>query len=241
MVHKKIVYLVSICTLLVQIKQRVNAQSTEFGFAGGSSYYIGELNPKTLYLNKPSYNAGIFFRRNLNWRESIRIQGNYIKLKAEDPGANLPFNTFRNVAFESTVYHLTGLFEFNFFPYEIHNKATAPATPYLFTGFTAFYYNSSTSGQAFYNTPLNYNHSDSQFSFAIPFGIGVKFNFAQRIGLALEWQMNKTFTDRLDAIENRLFENWQWGKIKNKDWYNITNIMLIYRFRRKNERCPGVN
>ncbi len=219
----------------------VLAQSSEFGFTGGTSYYIGELNPKTLYLNKPSYNAGIFFRRNINWRESFRIQANYIKLKAEDAGANLPFNTFRNLSFESTVYHFTGLFEFNFFPYEIHNPATAAATPYLFTGITAFYYNSSVSGQTTTSFEVSYANNYSKITLAIPFGLGIKFNFIKKIGLAIEWNMNKTFTDNLDATNNRIFENWQFGKNKNKDWYNITNIMLIYRFRRKTERCPGVN
>lgn len=216
-------------------------QSSEFGFTGGATYYIGELNPKTLYLNQPSYNAGIFFRRNINWRESFRFQGNYVKLKAYDNYVNLPFNTFRNLGFESTVYHFSGLFEFNFFPYEIHNSATFPATPYLFTGITAFYFNSSTSGTTSSVYDISYANSASQISFAVPFGFGIKFNFIGKIGLAIEWNMNKTFTDDLDATDNRIFENWQFGKIKNKDWYNLTNIMLIYRFRRKNERCPGVN
>jgi hypothetical protein len=219
----------------------VFGQSSEFGFTGGTTYYIGELNPKTLYLNKPSYNLGAFFRRNLNWRESFRIQANYVKLTAQDKNTHLPFNTFRNVNFESTVYHFTGLFEFNFFPYEIHNPATFPATPYLFTGLTAFYYNSSASGESTTELKINYSSDYSQLTFAIPFGVGVKFNFAGKVGLAIEWNMNKTFTDNLDATDNRIFENWQFGKTKNKDWYNLTNIMLIYRFRRKNERCPGVN
>ena len=219
----------------------VYGQSSEFGLTAGTTYYIGELNPKTLYLNQPTYNAGIFYRRNLNWRESFRLQGNYVKLKAQDNAVNQPFNTFRNLAFESTVYHFTGLFEFNFFPYEIHTPATFPATPYLFTGITAFYYNSSVSGETTNSFEVSYANTGSQFSFAIPFGLGFKFNFAGKIGLAIEWNMNKTFTDNLDATDNRIFENWQFGKIKNKDWYNLTNIMLIYRFRRKNERCPGVN
>ena len=91
------------------------------------------------------------------------------------------------------------------------------------------------------------------YSFGIPFGLGVKISLARRLGLAVFWEMHKTFTDYLDDVSttyymvgstinkddpSRLLSDptrsydpgMERGNPRNNDWYSFSGITLTYKF-----------
>ena len=71
------------------------------------------------------------------------IRGGYItgELRGSDKLNNIDTAKFnRNLHFKSSLYELSGIIEFNFFPYETGNLRY-PFTPYIFTGISMFNFN----------------------------------------------------------------------------------------------------
>ena len=88
------------------------AQHSEIGVMGGTSYYLGELNPSIQVANKVNPAIGVFYRRNWSKRYSLRIGGNYGKLAATDNNTSTEISNFRKISFSSSLWavsytHLT--------------------------------------------------------------------------------------------------------------------------------------
>ena len=78
---------------------------------------------------------------------------------------------------------------------------------------------------------------DSQgITFAIPFGVGVKFILGRNWNLGTEFVARKTFTDYLDGISKGNMGGKSTGNPLDDDWYYYTGISISYTIYGVN--CP---
>ena len=203
---KKLYTLLFLSTLFtVQLK----AQYFDVGAFVGTSNYMGDLVGSIP--EGPEYHPayGIFGRYNLN-----KISTKIHFYKGEVSGSDY-YSTVksgrrkRNLSFESPLYELGLQFEFNFFQYRYWTNKNS-TTPYLFAGFSGFYFNPKaeyngtlyelqplgTEGQGLPGNPDPY----SLFSFAIPMGAGLKLSISKTTNIGMEVGVRSTFTDYLDDV-----------------------------------------
>ncbi len=269
------------CALLISItlvslcgwaQDSRNQRSKEFGVGVGSFYYLGELNQKQFNAITPG--PLLSFRANINRRIGFNFSFASGKIEGADSLSSEGFKRNRNLHFQSSIQELSVVFEINYFDYQVGNKKY-PFSPYLYFGFSAFRFNPKaldnnnefqelqpigTEGQNLDDgTPYNL------FNFAVPFGIGIRFNVVGNLGIAIHTGMRRTYTDYLDdvsttyadpqqfEVEDRQFVDrsiaparpdgsntgLQRGQPSNKDWFNHTGITLTFKVQKKRNFCPA--
>lgn len=201
---KKIIFLLFVFFQTINIF----AQRNELGIFLGTSYYTGDLNPGgQFFLPKPA--LGFLYRYNINPRFAYKLNVYYGTVQGADSLSAA--NKDRNLSFKSPVLELSNQIELNFIKYVPGNPDYA-FTPYIFTGFTVFYFDPmakyqgkwqsleplGTEGQGTSAYPAR--HKYSRTNFAIPFGAGLKYNLSRGVTIGLEWGLRKTFTDYLDDV-----------------------------------------
>ena len=75
---------------------------------------------------------------------------------------------------------------------------------------------------------------------SIPFGFGFKFDFVRNLGLTIDWGVRKTFTDKIDGLDETYLNGYQLSNSQNNDWYSFVGISLNYKILTKRDRCPVV-
>lgn len=190
-----------------------NSQRSEVGPFMGSSFYIGDLNPTTLFA-KPRLAGGIVYRYNFNPRWALKASIIFGNVEGSDAETNDHYE--RNLSFRSPITEISAHAELNFF--NLYNSSGRNRfTPYIFAGFSIFSFNP--------QAELNGEYYDLQHlgtegqgldgerdfysltNVAIPFGIGVKVNIGQYISVGVEWGMRYTFTDYLDDVSGNYYDN----------------------------------
>lgn len=239
-------------------------KSGDLGVLGGVTYYLGDLNPSLPFrMSKPAF--GILYRQNFNTRISLRAHGIRGKVAGDDAVSNE--NPERNLNFESVITEAGLQLEINFFEYFIGSKMHS-ITPYIFGGASVFFFKPhgnvagsnielqpmATEGQG---TPYNL------YSFAMPFGLGVKYSVNKLIGVGAEWGMRKTNTDYIDDVSGTYYldlagkdpstatlnelasdpllshnAGMQRGNSRNTDWYSFAGVSVTVKIRMlSKERC----
>ena len=252
-----------IVVLLGFMSITVKGQLEVGAFAGGS-FYMGDLNPNVPFRQtNPAF--GILARYNLNSRWVARLSGYQGILTGDDDVTN--FLPERSLSFKSGISELAGIMEFHFLPY-FNGSMKEYWTPYLFGGAAMLYHRPQrnekdlrdfgTEGQNNRgDLPATENRDEySYFVLSIPFGMGVKYSFSERISATVEWGMRKTFTDYLDDVSQTYYLNvlsgdntnndvsqeeieysdpllnhnamMQRGNSKTNDWYSFAGITLTY-------------
>jgi hypothetical protein len=200
------------------------AQTWEIGLSGGITYYVGDLNP-TFHFRQPHAAGSIFVKRNFGNHWSLRGGAMYGRVSADDAAGVFAYQGVRNLRFQTDIYEVHGILEFNFFPYRPGDPSTKRWTPYLFLGISGFYFNPQTlyndvwvnlqplgtEGQQTQSNPKQTPYNLVQP--AIPFGMGLKWSFAERLSLGFEWGMRILFTDYLDDV--------------SKTYGDVNEILLI--------------
>jgi hypothetical protein len=83
-----------------------------------------------------------------------------------------------------------------------------------------------------------------------PFGIGFKYTLGQRLGIGIEYQMRKLFSDKLDNLDDPLAyektnadgtieEITYTDMIHNNDWSGYLGIHLTYKIYIGKRACPA--
>lgn len=194
---------------------------TDFGFFGGTSYYLGDINPARQFYS-PSVSFGGIFRQSLNKREVICAHVYYGSVKGADRDFANSFQQARNASFSASMLDVNLTFEFNFFPV-IFQPRVKTFSPYTFVG-------------AGYEIILaSSNNTPGHFS--VPFGTGIKYVANNKITLGAEWGFRKTFMDTIDGVVNPGEEKYQ-SAINNKDWYSFAGIFITFRLFDKTGNCP---
>ena len=189
--------------------KQASAQVLEVGGSVGLSYYMGDINP-----NKP------FVQSNLGWgalvryydgtRWAFRLAYSNLQLNGSDKASS--YRPERGLSFNTNVHDIAFIAEFNFFDYFTGSKRNG-LSPYIFGGISFLMFDpKADDGTQLCNVLTDvsdYNDDGTnkiadgenkygKSSVSIPFGIGIKCSVSNRIGVALEWRWDYSFTDWLD-------------------------------------------
>jgi len=253
--------------------KEANAQVIEVGVSGGLSYYMGDINPRKPF-NQSRLGYGLLVRYYDNTRWAFRLAYSNLQLEGSDESAN--YRAERGLSFTTNVHDIALVAEFNFLDYFTGSKRSY-VSPYIFGGISVLNFTPKakdgtklctvlTDVDYDKNIPENGNKKYSTFAASIPFGIGVKYSAGTRIGVALEWRMDFSFTDWLDDCHayyplwnngdepyvqysdptgyaadsqgNNTSKYVQRGNPENNDCYGYLNFSVIYKFNLpKNKDC----
>jgi hypothetical protein len=182
----------------------------EFGFMGGGSYYIGDLNQKKHFIySKPA--GGLIVRYNLSTRHSMRFTASYGQVYGQDAVSDQSYQQNRNLSFSSSIIEIAAGFELDLLKYRI-NDMKYPISPYFFYEIAYFRMNPIVKDDSGNDISLQelgtegqgtYLNSKKQYvlnQISIPLGIGIKFNLKKRVAVSFEYGIRKTFTDYLDDV-----------------------------------------
>ena len=188
------------------------------GISGGTSYYMGDLNPMIPF-NMPSPSFGGLLKYNINPRYAFKGSLMYGSLKGDDLNFASDFHQRRAARFSTSYLETSLQFEFNFMEYEFDIRKRS-FSPYVVAGIG---YTLTLGGAGnFVN---------------LPFGVGVKRTLSNRASAGIEWNFRKLFSDNLDGIVN--VGNDTYGSIfVNNDWYSYAGIFITYRIFDKSGDCP---
>ncbi len=228
-------------------------QRHEVGVFIGGANAIADVGKETYIAPTEGVISG-FYKRNLNERYSLRLNGALGKLKMDDSKSKEQYKIDRNLVKTNYVGEISLLFEFNFFDFnELRRTAH---TPYLFVGIGGFTYRKqdlSIGSVGGVDNTYFHTKSTSGYDFAanIPFGFGYKYKFNYNWILGAEVGFRATFTDNLDkgdpditigdinlpqdqveAIKRQITDDYKIGNINSNDWYVFTGLSLAYTFGR---------
>jgi Domain of unknown function (DUF6089) len=187
--------------------QKYFSGRNELGWTAGMSNYHGDLshgiNSKGF---KPS--GGAYYKYNMSSHFAYRLQFSYLKIQGTDVGD--PNYAVRNLSFQTEIWELGNIFEFNFQPFGT-NYGDNTWTPYFFSGLNAFVFDPS----RLENEDINLRdlktegqkRKYSQLQPSVPIGFGIKAmsNPKKQKGvwiLGIEGSWRKTFTDNLDDVND---------------------------------------
>ena len=227
-----------------------NAQITaDIGVWGGTGIYYGDLdnNNPTSPLN---LNFGGYFRYNFNSRVGFRamfLTGNF-----SDEG-DIESEIWE---FNKRVQDFSLQVEINFLKYILGVDKT-PFTTYVTAGIgAAFYpYDLDTIGISTISkfNPIHNKGTnpiqESVITATFPFGIGFKYSLGQRLGIGIEYQVRKMFSDKLDNLDDPLAYKTNVNgtdevitytdAIHNNDWATYLGIHLTYKIYMGKKACPA--
>ena len=210
-------------------------QSVDVGFFGGAGTYFGDMTKTELAKSiNPAY--GAFMRYNFNPRYALRFNVINGTIGAVGEFESKPWD------FNKNVVDVSLQFEFNFFKYIVGEKET-PYSTYIFAGIGMQSYNYSIDPRLTSLVDATYFDKTHQpglvLSPTIPFGLGFKFNVSKRIGLGIEAGLRKTFSDKLDNLDDPLSYTIKPGtppdqvnytdRYHNNDWTAYAGIHLVYK------------
>lgn len=175
---------------------------------GGFSNYIGDLqsSPYTTSQANGAFGAGLQY--DLTGHFSLLSNLTYGRISAADGYSKQADLRARNLNFESVIGEWNFLLEYNLLDLRDHRL-----TPYVFAGAALFHFNPyaydsagkkvylrplSTEGEGLPEYPGRKPYALTQLS--IPWGGGIKFRVSDRVVVAYEINMRKTFTDYLDDV-----------------------------------------
>jgi len=210
---------------LLTMEGQVFRSNTEAGIFVGTSYYLGDINPRKQFY-QPGMSLGALIKHNFADHHCFRFYALYGQLKGNDLDFKNEYQQMRAHSFETSLLDCHIGYEFNFMPQIINKRKTAHATPYIFAAVGYSFIISSSTGMAT-------NHA------TIPFGVGFKFRVNERISIGSEWGMRKTFVDNLDGLLNPGTDG-SYSALHNNDWYSFAGIYITIKVFEKKFICPGI-
>jgi len=235
------------------------AQKTaDIGIWGGTSGYFGDMD-ETNAFQPFNLNFGGYFRYNFNARVGLRAMILSGKFSKEGVIENEYW------AFNKNVQDLSLQVEINYLKYILGVKNT-PYTSYVTAGLGVAYFpyeldlakimtfNPNTNKIKGIPNPDNVAQdpqnrqakSERVFTTSIPFGIGFKYTLGKRLGMGIEYQMRKLFSDKLDNLDDPLAFIDGDGKevvyndqIHNNDWSAYLGVHVTYKIYIGKKACPA--
>lgn len=188
------------------------AQYLEAGLLLGGANYLGDLsnNSSTIYLRETKLAYGGFVRYNASDLFAARLGLTAGKVAGSDANVrNDQFIRERNLSFRTNFLEVALIGEFNILGYQPIGLYR-PFSPYLFAGVALTNFNPKaryqgnwvelqplgTEGQGMPGFDSKYK----KITFAIPFGIGVKYALNDKFNIGVELAARPTFTDYLDDV-----------------------------------------
>lgn len=244
--------LVILSVVTLGVSNGYSQRRNDFGFVGGGSYYLGELNPGTQFANVHA-SFGAYYRRNFGQRLSARLSANYASISGNDTkksifGKELGYAP-RKGDFKSTLVDVSATLEINFLNYFI-GASRYFWTPYMVLGAGGTYQLSLSGSFVGEDPTLGYSYvitnddiqrrkwpehsTDTIMTKSgiitpnLNFGFGFKYSVSDRIGLFAEWVMHKTFIDWLDGFyfDKKYIgaDPGSWNKDNRIDYAHICDV-----------------
>ena len=212
---------IALILLLAVLPATAQQYKYEAGPTLGMTGYLGEGNNGNLFKH-PSFTVGGIFRYIHNSRWAFKANLNYANIRGDSKYDEAQYPDGANYKFTSNLIDLGLTAEFNFlnFGRGPQYKKLKPISPYMVAGV----------GFVF---AICDGHN--QASFTIPFGIGVKYKFKEKMNVAFEFTMRKEFSDRIDGLSD-LF-GIKHGFAKNTDWYSFAMFSVSYEFGKRCIKC----
>ncbi len=209
----------------------ISQEKWEGGLFLGYSNYLGELVDPTFTFKQPGPGLGLLLRHNLSEEFNLRFNLLYGKIKGDDK--NYDRNVEAGRKFSSSLFELSALAEYEFLGskrWDENHKFRKIVSPYIFGGIGAVYANPKDLVEGLADPKDDY----SNLHFALPLGLGIKFDLNRKISLGIEFGMRFTFSDYLDGYSET------YGNPDNNDIYNFGGIVLGYRFGEKDTDGDGI-
>jgi hypothetical protein len=250
---------------LIFISFNLQAQTWEIGLGGGGAAYMGDLNPTNPV--KISGGAGsVFVKRNFNAYLSARLTYTYGSISGADSTSSNEQFRERNLSFVTRLSEISLIGEFNFMNY-IPDVSHNRYTPFIYLGIASVNYNPRANymGKTYDLRPLTTEGETKPYpnsAIAIPYGVGIKYNFTGKWNLIADIGYRQPNTDYLDdvsglypdktllpnatsrALSDRSGEkngiyigtpNTQRGDLRARDTYMFAQFTISYTF--VTEKC----
>ena len=181
----------------------LRAQTWEIGGNVGAAGYMGDLNPgNPLQISGPA--LGIFGAKNFDGYWSLKLKYTFGVIADADKNSSDPQFRARNLSFRTTLNEGALLGEFNFFKY-VPEVGQNKFTPFIYFGFGALGYNPQAEYQGHYYDlrPLKTEAESKPYpglAFSIPYGAGIKYNFAGKWNFIADIGYRNPNTDYLDDV-----------------------------------------
>lgn len=184
----------------------------EFGIAVGAAHYFGDLNTRAS-LRRPKPAISLLFRKQFGNYIALRLQGTYARLGFSDVYSKNTTQQTRNLSFNSDVFELALMGDFNFFRF-IPGQRDYNFTPYVTFGAGFFTYDpyAYLGGEKYFLRPLGTEGQGSalypdrkpysSMAVSFPVGFGLKYNLSARTNLTFEITHRFTNTDYLDDVSS---------------------------------------
>ena len=220
----------------------VAQKTADIGIWGGTSVYFGDMNEADPFQTF-NLNFGGYFRYNFNSRVGMRamfLTGSFFQ---EGEIEGMPWT------FDKNVQDLSLQVEINYLKYILGEKKT-PFSSYITFGLGVDYF-------SYFMDPgviaqFNPEHNkkidiidESVVATTIPFGFGFKYNIGRRLGVGVEYQARKIFSDKLDNRDDPLAFITPEGEevtytttVHNNDWSGYLGVHVTYMIYLGKSACP---
>lgn len=210
-------------------------QRKEVSFGFGISNFLGELGGRNqigspfvwdLELSQTRPAAHIDFRYYVARKMALRSRLTYGILAGNDNLTSEPFRQNRNLNFKTDLYEASLVFEFHLYREElghvydlrgVEGTKSSRVGFYFFAGVGGFYFDPKaqfenawvqlkplgTEGQGLEGGAEEYNN----LQVCIPMGVGLRKAFSKTLSAGLELQYTKTFTDYIDDVSTKYYDN----------------------------------
>jgi hypothetical protein len=200
--------------LLFLLPLSVSAQLSEIGVFGGGANFVGDVGNG---FNVSGFSTGLVYRFQFDEYYSIRFQGMYGTVKANDQQAFSDFKKNRNQEFQSNLIEASAIVEFNFFEF-ITGSKKQNHSPYIFAGLGVFTFNPivELDGETIELQKLGTEGQGSSLSnsakyglsgLVIPFGLGYRYSPGKNISMSFEMGFRPTSSDYIDDVSDVYVDN----------------------------------
>ena len=151
----------------------------ELGLQGGVGYYVGDAATHIFTHPREVYGGHVRYKFDRRW--AVQLKGLHQVIRGTIP--NEP-----GVMWTNKLINIDVVGEFNFFRLgkQLYDSRVKPISPYIFLGVGVGLHSQD------YETAAAY----------LPFGMGLKWEFAPRWQLQLAWQHNLYFADNMDVVDD---------------------------------------
>ena len=210
-----------------------HSQTHEIGVFLGGSNFIGDVGATT-YIAPNQLAIGGIYKWNRSPRHSFRFSLIYSDLEGNDLKSDDPRRQERGYQFNNQIIEASLGIEFTFFDFDLHD-GRSKATPYLYSGISAAFYDNF----FFTRQGVFTSENTSSLAYGIPMVLGFKVKFMENFVLATEIGARYTFSDEIDGSvpDAKELEGLSFGNLNNNDWYVFTGITLTYTFGNKPCYC----
>lgn len=218
---KKTLFIVLFLSLMTVSPVVAQQYKYEVGPTLGMTGYLGDANNSNLFKH-PSFTVGGQFRYNHNSRWAFKANLNYANIRGDSEKDETWYPDGANYKISASLIDLGLTAEFNFLNYGRGPayKKYKPISPYM------------VAGVGFVFAICN---GHNQASFTVPFGIGVKYKYKERLNLGFEFTMRKEFSDRIDGLSD--LNGIKHSFAKNTDWYSFAMFSVTYEFGKRCIKC----